>query len=150
SGNARRVFLATTVISLPPSSPGSATARTATFAPHKVSGAPFPHRPPSFDREVNTLGWTVPSGTSAAEPVTSPSTAVQKAPLGDPGNVTFLVNNGLGFADNYVAEPSGASGGGVVFMSANSFAAYSSDGGARFTRLDPTAIFPADEIGFCC
>jgi hypothetical protein len=64
--------------------------------------------------------------------------------------VLFLQNNALGINGGLIAEPSGASGGGVVFVSANWFAAYSTDGGNTFTKLDPTTIFPADAVGFCC
>ena len=49
-----------------------------------------------------------------------------------------------------MAEPSGGvSGGGVVFVTANWTAAYSTDG-IHFTQLNPTTIFPNDAVGFCC
>jgi hypothetical protein len=63
------------------------------------------------------------------------------------------VNHDVGITSNVIspAEPSGASGGGVVFMTANKIAGYSTDGGSTFTALDPTKIFPTnDAIGFCC
>src|SRR5262249_16764849 len=77
-----------------------------------------------------------------------------------PPAITFLANNpvgiigaGLGCSGDPVAgcaEPSGASGGGVILVSANWSVAYSTDGGATFTVLNPTAIFPNDAVGFCC
>jgi len=48
------------------------------------------------------------------------------------------------------AEPSGASGNGVIFLSANWRVAFSTDGGSTFKILDPTTIFPNDAVGFCC
>jgi hypothetical protein len=48
------------------------------------------------------------------------------------------------------AEPSGASGNGVIFVSANWRVAFSTDGGSTFKVLDPTTIFPNDAVGFCC
>ena len=48
------------------------------------------------------------------------------------------------------AEPSGGTSNGVIFVSANKRAAYSTNGGSSFTSLDPTTIFPNDVVGFCC
>src|SRR5262249_62203285 len=39
---------------------------------------------------------------------------------------------------------------GVIFVSANTFSSYSTNGGGIFTQLNPTTIFPADIVGFCC
>jgi len=85
---------------------------------------------------------------------------VQPAPIGDPPNVAFNVNNSFGInggtncspggAFATCAEPSGANGGGVVFVTANWFAAYSTDGGNIFNQLNPTTVFPNDAVGFCC
>jgi hypothetical protein len=70
----------------------------------------------------------------------------------DAGPIVFNVNNSIGITASVsgTAEPSGASGGGVVFVSANFIGAFSTDGGNMFTTLNPTTIFPADAIGFCC
>lgn len=71
--------------------------------------------------------------------------------IGDPPAINFLVNNDWGIGQSGTAEPSGASGGGVVFVTSNWFAAYSTDGGNTFHQLDPTTIFPNnDAVGFCC
>jgi hypothetical protein len=149
-------FTARINITLPPAAPGSALLHTTAFASHEVSGAPFPEQPPSFDQEVNVGRWTVPTGSFSPGIPTQFGTSAEKAPIGDPNNVTFLVNNHLGFNMGIggnvgtTAEPSGASGGGVVFITANSSAAYSTDGGSTFTYLTPSKIFPDDTIGFCC
>lgn len=79
---------------------------------------------------------------------------------GDAATVKFDANNpvgvtgaGLGCSGDSAAacaEPSGASGNGVIFMSANWRVAFSTDGGSTFKILDPTTIFPNDAVGFCC
>lgn len=88
----------------------------------------------------------------AFHPLTkTPQESVPKpAPLGDPPGIDFFANNSLGISASSVNEPSGGAGGGVVFVSANWFAAYSTDGGAHYTQLDPTTIFPNNGGGFCC
>jgi hypothetical protein len=68
------------------------------------------------------------------------------------GPIVFRENDPLGITTSLsgTAEPSGASGGGVIFVTANWTAAYSTDGGTTFTQLDPTTVFPNDAVGFCC
>ena len=119
---------------------------------NRVSGAPFPFQPPSSNDKEVTSGWSVPTGSFVPGTPTPFGTSAQEAPIGDP-NVTFNVNNGFQLNDDGVtgstfAEPSGATGGGVVLISANWLAAYSTDGGNTFTPLYPTLIFPP--FGFCC
>jgi len=61
------------------------------------------------------------------------------------------INGGSVANTSTTAEPSGASNGeGMVFLTGNWFAAFSTDGGSTFTQLNPTAIFPNDNVGFCC
>lgn len=146
------VFTVSTSVLVPATAPGSSPFRSVVLGPHRVSGAPFPPRPPVFDDEVNEPSAPVPHGTFVAGTPTPTATTVTPAPFGDPPAIVFTANTGLGIAtatDGSIAEPSGATGGGVVFVSANAYAAYSTDGGSHFTRLDPTTIFPND-LGFCC
>jgi hypothetical protein len=137
---------------IPPAAPGSRAVTTTTVGSNTVSGAPFPPRPPNFGPEQNGAGWTVPTGPFVSGTPTPIGTGTQTAPLRDPGTVVFTVNNGAGLnASTCCTEPSGASGGGVVFVTANFLAAYSTDGGSTFpTHLDPTTIFPNDNVGLCC
>src|SRR5207248_3286580 len=100
--------------------------------------------------EVNFPGWTVPTGPFVPAVPTQMATFPQRAPIGDPPAISFLINNDWGISQSSTAEPSGASGGGVVFVTSNWFAAYSIDGGNSFKQLDPTTIFPNDTVGFCC
>ena len=155
----RWCFKIKAILAIPPA-PGSAILQTATVAPNTVTGGLFPHQPLAFEDDVNTAGWTVPTAPFVAGTPTPTATMPQIAPIGDPPAINFLVNNSLGltsgtvtgtFSNSNSVEPSGgASGGGVVFVSANWAAAYSTDGGATFTQIDPTTIFPADAVGFCC
>jgi hypothetical protein len=128
-----------------------------------VTGAPFPPFLPSFDGDVNTAGWTVPTAPFVPGTPTPIGTMAMPAPLvtsggpvplvtpGGPAPIVFLKNQGLGISGSGTAEPSGgASGGGVVFVTANWFAAYSTDGGTTFHQLNPTTVFPNDAVGFCC
>ena len=150
-------FTLTANLVIPPAAPGSAPVNRVTVGPNSVSGAPFPHQPPSFDDDVNKSRRTIPTGPFVPGTPTPTSTGTQTAPttqtafLRAASRIVFVKNNGLGVNGNTIAEPSGgSSGGGVVFISANSFAAYSTDGGGSFKQLDPTTIFPDDAVGFCC
>jgi hypothetical protein len=136
---------------IPPTSPGSAEASSSSSPPNVVSGAPYPHQPPNFPREVNRgHGGPVPTGTYHAPTLVPPATSVQPAPAADPPTIDFVINNSLGLNGGSVNEPSGGVGGGVVFVTANFYAAYSTDG-VHFTQLDPTTIFPNNvNGGFCC
>ena len=150
------VFTVTTVVVLPPTAPGSADVGAVSVPPNLVSGGGFPHQPLNFGDEVNRPRWTVPTAPFEAGTPTPTGTSVTPAPFGDPPAIVFNANNGLGLTSgttngtaSSIAEPSGATGGGVVFVTANWTAAYSTDGSA-FTQLDPTTIFPNDAVGFCC
>jgi hypothetical protein len=61
-------------------------------------------------------------------------------------------DTGTGQSGNYPPDPTvGASGGGVVFASGNTYDLFSSDDGKTFTRIDPTTVgFPAADGGMCC
>ncbi len=144
-----RNFALTGAIHVPPAAPGTRSSKTASAPPHKTSGAPYPHQSPSFSEQDNGSKWAVPVVPNAH--LVTPSKAASKpqpAPSGDPGNVNFNTNQSNGITGNTTAEPSGATGGGVTFMTANTYAAYST--GAGWTQLNPTTIFPNDAIGFCC
>ncbi|MEA2559351.1 MAG: hypothetical protein QOH06_855 [Acidobacteriota bacterium] len=151
-GARRRELLATTVIVLPPATPGSANVRTVTAPPNKVANAPYPPQRPSFDNERNRSRWTVPTGRFVPGEPTRSSTSTEKVVIGDPPAIVFNVNNGIGITNgSSIAEPSGGdTGGGVIFVTSNWFAAFATDGGTAFTQLNPTTIFPADVIGYCC
>jgi hypothetical protein len=153
-------------LTIPPAAPGSAPLGTLTIPPNVVTGAPFPHQEPVMGDEVNNHMWTVPSapfepggpppGSTSVMPALSPAALIPAlspavGPLA-PGAIVFNANNGLGLTSNVsgTAEPSGASGGGVIFVTANWTAAFSTDGGATWTQLDPTKVFPNDAVGFCC
>lgn len=152
-GSATYCFSLDGTATVPPASPGSAPLGTVNLPSNTISGAPFPHETPGGETEPNLPGWTVPNGPFVPGGPPPGSTGVMPAPIGDPPAIVFNMNHDLGITSNVsgTAEPSGASGGGVTFITANWIAAYSTDGGNTFTALDPTTIFPNnDAIGFCC
>jgi hypothetical protein len=144
-------FRFTVALRVPPAAPGSGRLKTISVKPNKAAGGKYPPRPPKFDREVNRSEWTVPKGPFVAgKPIPKP-TAVEKAPVGDPPAIDFVANQSLNVGAGTIAEPSGsANAAGIIFSSANWLAAYSTNNGASFTQLNPTAIFPNDAVGFCC
>ncbi len=165
-GSATYCFALSSDFNIPPAAPGSTTLQIVTQQALTVTGGGFPpQQPPNFDDDVNGLSpWTVPM-TPNVPGTPSLGTSFMLAPFGDPGSITFLANNHLGLPSggfngdaSTVAEPSGAgpvptpsaTGGGVIFSTANWIAAYSTDGGSTFKHLDPTTIFPNDVVGFCC
>ena len=142
---------------VPPAEPGEAKASTSSSDPKEVKGTRYPPRRPAFDRDINegTI-WTVPMGKersnepskeSAAERAPQPREKNHAAPFAP---VTFFTNAGLGINGNTINEPSGGVGGNVVFATANSFAAYSTNNGGIWTNLNPSTIFPNADGGFCC
>jgi hypothetical protein len=145
-------------VAIPPGAPGFGTLDTATIAPQNVTGAPFAPRDPEFDDdETNPNGWTVPNGPIV--PPDGPPPGATQLQMGtqkgaaqiEAGLVEFTRNKSTGISTgSTTAEPSGASGGGVVFMTSNWWAAFSTDEGATWTQLNPTAVFPADAVGYCC
>jgi hypothetical protein len=157
---ATRRFIVYTSIIVPPQSEGSGKLGSIQLPPHQVSGGKYPHRPPLMDKDVNSGAPPVPTNPSVPGAPTPTGTEPQRAPIGDPPAIRFDTNNPVGItgaglvcnkdAAAVCAEPSGASGNGVIFMSANWRVAISTDGGSTFTILDPTTIFPNDAIGFCC
>lgn len=151
-GAATYCFALDSTLVIPPAAPGSAVLNSATVGARQVTGAPFPPQPPSFDEDVtNGSRWTVPIAPFVPGTPTASGTTATPAPFGDPPAIVFDANNGVGITNgSTIAEPSGATGGGVVFVTSNWFAAYSTDGGGIFTQLNPTTIFPADAVGFCC
>jgi hypothetical protein len=157
-GAATYCFTLAADLIVPPVAPGSAPLNTTHADGQHISGAPFPPQPPSFDEhETNPPGWTVPTGPFVPGAPTPNSTVTQLAPARPQtkapaaGTVVFTGNHPVGIINgSTIAEPSGASGGGVVFVTSNWFAAYSTDGGLTFTQLNPTTVFPNDAVGFCC
>jgi hypothetical protein len=72
-------------------------------------------------------------------------------------DIVFVRNTAYGSTGGVPNDPSGASGGGesadlhFVFLTGNTYASYSTNGGSTFTQLDPTTIFPNDvDGGLCC
>ena len=155
-----RPFRVRTFVVLPPASPGSHNLGKTQVPAHKVEGGKYPHQPPRMEVEINLAAPPVPKTASVLGTPTPTSTETIRAPEGDPPAITFNANDSAGFtgagigcsgdASAACAEPSGASGNGMIFVSANWNVVYSTDGGGTFKILDPTTIFPNDAVGFCC
>lgn len=155
-----RPFKVRTSFVLPPASPGSHDLGKTQVPARKVEGGRYPHQAPRMEKDVNLSAPPVPTTAFVPGKPTPTGTETKPAPVGDPPAITFNANdpvgiNGAGLncsrdAAAGCAEPSGASGGGVILVSANWSIAYSTNGGTSFTVLDPTTIFPNDAVGFCC
>lgn len=155
---------------MPVASPGSNTAGSGSADPINITGAPYPPQPPMMDDDVNLPRPPIPTGPFVAGTPTPTGTGVGSlAPPDNPlaanalpaATVVFGGNIGVGIPSAGIgcnpgtqpaacAEPSGASGGGVIFVTANWIAAYSTNGGTSFTTINPTTVFPNDTIGYCC
>jgi len=163
-------FTLTGSVEIPAAAPGSSKSLTVSIAPNPAKG-PFQPQPASLnDEDADIPGWVVPIGpVVAATPSaqTQAENAVVGAVLQPPqqstppgGTVSFLLNQSLGttVGHGYPTEPSGASAAlisasseTVVFITANSDAVYSINGGSTFTTLNPTKIFANNVAGgFCC
>lgn len=137
---------------IPQTSPGQAESGGATSSANTANGIRFPHADPNFPKETNEDNtWPVPVGAVRALGPPPQESAIQPAPQGDPPGINFFANRKVNINQSTVAEPSGAVGGGVIFLTANWYAAFSTNGGSSFTQLDPTTIFPNSvDGGFCC
>jgi hypothetical protein len=156
-------------LQLPPAAPGSSTSLAVSIAPNTSKG-PFPPAGASLTAEdADVPGWITPIGPFVAVTPSAPTKA-QNAAIGaiaqqtqpsvpPPSSVKFLLNQSIGdmAGTGNPTEPSGASatiaktGQTVVFITANSDAAYSINGGSTFTKLNPTTIFNNKVAGgFCC
>ncbi|HXB53241.1 MAG TPA: hypothetical protein VN461_00530 [Vicinamibacteria bacterium] len=161
-------FTLTREVSTLPASPGSATAKSGSARPESPSGPPFPPFPHGFSPEVNTVRLPTPVGPFVPGNLTQPSTSVEAPPNGHTASalltkpltdppVAITTNRGVGVPQSDIwpiTEPSGASGGGVVFVTFNPYyttgAAYSLDGGSTYRTIDLQKAFPHDGIGICC
>jgi len=153
-------FSVRTSVVVPPASTGKGQVHEVKAPAHKVEGGKYPHQPPRMDKDVNSSAPPVPTNPLVPGTPTPTGTVPKPAPKGDPPAIAFDANSPVGFSGAGIgcsgdaaaacAEPSGASGNGVIFVSANWNVAFSKDGGATFKVLDPTTIFPSTPIGFCC
>jgi hypothetical protein len=158
-------FSVNRAIVVPPSAPGFGTLATVPAAPNFAVNAPYPPQPPNFDNDTaDGPGWVVPDGPFRPGVPTPTGTGTQPLqPIlqgrlnnftirpADAPPVQFSINAGLGVNGSGTNEPSGGTGGSVVFVAHNWKASYSTNNGSTFTEIDPTTIFPnTADGGFCC
>ena len=147
---------------------GFAELRTGAVEGVPVEGGRFPHVDPTqeaVDERNEDIVQPAPLGDliGTLQPTAEPTR------FGDLGGgaagegVEFSVDTPFGRVVTFSGIPpdmSGASSEDVVFLTGNTFAAFSTDGGATFSALDPTTIFPSGpavdaagnplDNGLCC
>lgn len=141
---------------LPPASPGSGMTATGMAYAEDLSGAPFP----SYQIPLGGDGdefIPVPIGPFVTGTSTLQSVAIQSlqggirtagsSAVSIPTNESFvnLISDKVAGDPN---EPSGASGGGMVFLSFNWDGAYRADGDTNFTIQNPRTMFPQGTYPF--
>ncbi|MFL5384084.1 MAG: hypothetical protein ACJ8GN_16300 [Longimicrobiaceae bacterium] len=149
---------------------GSEKLRSGITRPRETRGAPYPAVPPSRripnedDRDA-----PVPTGPRVGDmQPTSPPTSVsaaadsQRRPLvhtvayrrGQPRPLVFRAYREFASLDASTSEccpeVSVAENGETTLMTGNYWMALSVDGGASFSSVNPTTIFPEVDGGFCC
>jgi len=142
-------FTLTTLVTLPQSGQSSAPTGTGNAPPESLQGSPYPPGPAQSGPDDAEPGPPVPSGpyvpgtpsapTSVQPPVTPSVSAVS---IKSNQGLKNLLCNGCAEGQGDPNEPSGASGGGVLFMSFNWAAVYQVEGSSTFTTVDPHIIFP--------
>jgi len=161
-------FTLTKLVTLPQSGPRSVPSATGSAPPESLEGSPYPPgTAPSVPDDAEP-GPPIPIGpyvagtpsapTSVQSPASQPGTSAQavrpQTMPSDPA-VSIPLNEqwehlicvGCVPAPGVVGqgdpnEPSGASGGGVLFMSFNWSAVYSIEASGTFNTVDPHVIFP--------
>jgi len=147
---------------------GSADLRTGQVEGVAVEGGKFPPVRPTAEA-VDERNEDVVPPADLGDLIGSLEPTVDATKLGDLGGgaagegVEFVVDTPFGRVVTFTGIPpdmSGASSENVVFVSGNTFAAFSTDGGINFTALDPTTIFPSApsfdaagnplDNGLCC
>lgn len=131
--------------------PASNLVLTAFADPHLVNKAPFPPFVDNIPAELRNEGEQrrIPQGllrgdlkpqVQSSGPFTPPNLK------GPQGPITIPVNTAFGNQVSFGGSPpdmSGASSGRVVLVTGNTWAAWSSNGGATFNTINPSTIFPS-------
>lgn len=131
--------------------------------PKRVEGGGYPPFPPSTNRlNVARVPFIVPTGPERGDlrPANNKYDARLLDPSdpqgsGDPQAPLFFrdyneLTNATASAHTLNPEPSVAENGTTVMTTGNFWMSLSEDGGATFTTVNPTTIFPQDYGGFCC
>lgn len=156
---------------------GRAQIRTATVESRETRDAPYPPAPP-VDRlpNVDEVFDPVPTGPRRGdlEPANPPSRPVEvevrtdrpRTGADEPGGPDALalhedrphleykdyaeIDEAIPATSACCPEPSVAENGQTILMTGNVWMALSEDGGASFTSINPTTLFPQDDGGLCC
>ena len=165
SGRKTHEFTLHRVISLPPP-PIPLNASFASARANLVIGGPFSHTPIRVEeRNKEESVPPIPTGNLRGDlRPADVTTSVQALSTGDPSSdlsnpVVFVTNTSLGgnLVNGFPPDMSGASAGNLSFVTYNTSAAISTDGGNTFSILNPTTIFngagnrtPGVDGGLCC
>lgn len=132
--------------------------------PKRVEGGKFPATKPDLERKLNEVDtpYIVPKGPERGRmrPRNKGSNIKKmdtQNPDDDGGSQAPLrfrtydeLDDATPSAHRLVPEPSVAENGQTVMTTGNFWMALSENGGAQFTSVNPTTIFPEDYGGFCC
>jgi hypothetical protein len=139
----------------------------ATTKAQDVSGGGFPAEPlppPGADENEQGEEMEIPSGPfrpglkpgapssngQDAPPARAAPPFAQAAAVTDPVDAFVATDLGNSGWTGKVQDPTEASSGNVVLVAVNRNLGYSTNGGASFTYIDPTTIFPSADGGICC
>jgi hypothetical protein len=138
--------------------------KTGIIQPKEVKGGKYPEVKPDPNRKLNEedVPVKVPDGPKRGK--MQPENKLYKVRELKPGdpNGSGDVQAPLFFrtydeiedatprAHDEVPEPSVAENGQTIMTTGNNWMSLSEDGGASFTSVNPTTIFPEDYGGFCC
>jgi hypothetical protein len=135
--------------------------KTGIAKPQRTAGAPYPPAP-KRDSEPNKSDRyePVPTGPriGSLKPLNAPMKPVELTLKPKPERrdrslrYTYYseLTNAIPSTSGCCPEMSVAENGRAVMITGNTWMGLSSDGGASFTVLDPTTIFPQSDGGLCC
>lgn len=138
-----------------------AEVKTATSEPKETKGAPYPAATPAEKFPNNDMSpRPVPTGSPVGDmKPANPQFEIREATKPQPGrkyqHVLFFKDyrelpNSVGSASTCCPEISPAENRDTIMMTGNWFMALSKDGGATFSNINPSTIFPQSDGGWCC
>ncbi len=143
-----------------PTGQDSTELRRASVEPKRVNEGNYPAVPADLNRRHNDEPpIIVPDGPKRGRP--RPANKEYRVreqkpdPDGDSQAPLFFrdfeqLDGSSALAHTTLPEPSVAENGATIMTTGNNWMSLSEDGGATFTTVNPTTIFPEDYGGFCC
>lgn len=133
--------------------------KTGTANPNRTEGAPYPAEEPSFDSTfvpnkeqlkypqvpIGPLRGNLLPQNSAINIVAQNEGMSQEIDFEDYNELDTIIPNLSSLGEVSVAEARE-----TIMMTGNTWMAFSENGGASFTYINPRTIFPQDDGGLCC